>query len=601
MSAHAAGNADVPVLVFDGDCGFCRYWVDYWQRLTGARVRYRPYQDAAADYPAVPRAAFAGAIYLFEPDGTWTRGAAAAFRVLARVPGHGHWWRLYCMLPPYAWAAERAYVAVARHRVAAARVSRLLWGPERVPARYARVSEWFLHLLGWIYLAAFASFGCQVLGLVGREGILPLGLYLSRAHEALGTRAYTELPMAFWAWSSDQALVTVCGLGMVAAFGIVTGWWRRVSLVVAYLLYLSLFHAGQFFTGFQWDLLLLEVGFLACFLPGGSPVVIGLLRWLAFRFLFLAGIPKLQSGDPTWWSLTALETHFETQPLPSPLAWWAHSLPDVFLRAGAAGVLLIELVAVFAICLPRRPRIAFAACVVAFQGLIMLTGNFNFFNLLTILLCLPLLDDAALPGAARDGAGVPRSAFAWRRGLTGILVALYVGVGLVQMFEQLAQARAWAPLSLLYRVTQPWHIVNGYGLFARMTTTRAEIVIEASDDRRHWHAYRFRYKPDGPHDAPGWNIPHQPRLDWQMWFAALGTAQENPWFGNLLVRLLQASPPVLGLFEHVPFGSRPPRYVRARLESFAFESARDVLARGRWWRTAPLGIYFPVVGNRTGQ
>lgn len=599
MSARTpAPDAVPPVLVFDGDCGFCRYWVDYWRALTGDRVVYRPYQEVAADYPAVPRAAFAGAIHLFRPDGSSARGAAAAFEVLATVPGRGLWRRLYHALPPYAWAAERAYDLVARHREAAARVSRWLWGPVRRPARHARVSDLFLRLLGLVYLAAFASLGVQVRGLVGSDGIAPLGEYLQRAQEALGTRAFAELPMLFWAWSSDTALVTACALGMVAAFGIVTGWWRRAALVAAYLLYLSLFHAGQVFTGFQWDLLLLEVGFLACFLPGGSPLVVALFRWLAFRFLFLAGLPKLQSGDPTWWGLSALEYHFETQPLPTPLAWWAHALPDALLRAGTAGTLFLELLAVFAIFLPRRPRCVFAGAVLVFQALIVLTGNYNFFNLLTMLLCLPLLDDAALPGGARDWeAGLPTAT----RGVgvfAGGAAALYVLLGGVQMFEQIAGQPAWAPLSALHRITTPWQVVNGYGLFARMSTERAEIVIEASDDRRAWRAYTFRYKPDGPRDRPGWNIPHQPRLDWQMWFAALGGAAENPWFGNLLARLLQASPPVLALFEEVPFGGRAPRYVRARLEAFRFEAPATALATGRWWRTAPLGIYFPEVAGR---
>ena len=128
-----------------------------------------------------------------------------------------------------------------------------------------------------------------------------------------------------------------------------------------------------------------------------------------------------------------------------------------------------------------------------------------------------------------------------------------------------------------------------------MTTSRPEIAIEGSNDREHWQAYEFRYKPGRLDHAPGWNIPHQPRLDWQMWFAALGSAQDNPWFGNLLVRLLQGSPTVLALLAHNPFPDHPPQYMRARLYDYHFNTNENRSTTGHWWRRELLGDYFPVI------
>jgi uncharacterized membrane protein YphA (DoxX/SURF4 family) len=172
--------------------------------------------------------------------------------------------------------------------------------------------------------------------------------------------------------------------------------WTRPALIGLFALYLSYVYAGQDFMSFQWDVLLLEAGFLAIFLTGGSRIVVWLYRWLVFRYLFLAGIMKLLSGDPTWHGLTALEYHFWTQPLPTPLAWYAAQLPPWLLIGGTAATLIIELGSVLLIFLPRRLRAVAACCVLLLQSLIVLTGNYNFFNLLTMLLCVFLFDDVAL-------------------------------------------------------------------------------------------------------------------------------------------------------------------------------------------------------------
>lgn len=587
-------------LVYDGDCAFCQYWVDYWRALTGPAINYQPYQLVAARYPNVPLADFAQSIFLFAPDGNVTRGAEAAFNVLATRAGHRASLWFYRHLPGYAGCTEAAYRVIARHRVAAACISRGLWGPQRVPASYTQVTALFLRLLGLIYLAAFASFGSQAIGLIGAHGITPLGDFLSAVHAQLGADAYRQLPTLVWLDSSDGAIRWLSVAGVAAAGLVALGYLQRLLLVLLFVLYLSLVYAGQGFMSFQWDLLLLEVGFAAILLPGGSALAIGLMRWVAFRFLVLAGAPKLLSGDPTWWGLTALKYHFETQPLPTPLAWYAHALPMPALRLGTGFALIVELVLPFLIVLPRRPRFLVAGCVFVFQLLITLTGNYNFFNLLTMLLCLPLLDDAALQSLipARwtpTKVTTPTNYRPWARGALALCAAWLVTLGVTQLYEQLTRRAAWSPLHALYVEAMPFNIVNGYGLFAHMTTSRPEIVIEGSNDLEHWRAYEFRYKPGGLEHRPGWNIPHQPRLDWQLWFAALGSASENPWFGNLLVRLLEGTPEVLALLAENPFPDHPPRYVRARLFDYHFTTYQARRETGQWWRRELLGDYFPVI------
>jgi hypothetical protein len=327
--------------------------------------------------------------------------------------------------------------------------------------------------------------------------------------------------------------------------------------------------------------------------------VVWLYRWLVFRYLFLAGIVKLLSGDPTWRGLTALEYHFWTQPLPTPLAWYAAQLPDRLLIAGTAATLIIELVSVFMIFLPRRLRAAAAWCVLLLQSLIVLTGNYNFFNLLSMLLCVFLFDDAAL------GRFIPRrlrtraQGRAPRPGRTATVIAtalalIVVPVGVNRIWETMT--RSDLPiLGALTRATSPLLIVNPYGLFAIMTTSRPEIVIEGSDDGQVWREYIFRYKP-GPLSRPAlWNIPHQPRLDWQMWFAALGSVRENPWMVNLMRCLLEADPAVLALLASKPFGDAPPTYVRAELYEYGFADRHTHEMTGQWWVRRLVGLYFPQI------
>lgn len=586
-------------LVYDGDCGICAYWVNYWRELASERVVFRPYQEAAKDFPSIPPEAFQRAIQLIEPDGRVYSGAAATFRVLRAAPGRAPWWWCYSHLPGFAAVCEWAYTFLARRRRLLNGVTKLLWGPKLEAERYTLVSWVFLRLFGAIYLAAFASLAVQILGLIGHAGILPARDYFEAAHRALGDSAYRILPTLFWVNSGDTALVAGAVAGVLLGMLVIVNRWTRPALIALFVLYLSYVYAGQEFMSFQWDTLLLETGFLGIFLTGGSRIMVWLFRWLVFRFMFLSGIVKLLSGDPTWHALTALEYHFWTQPLPTPLAWYAAQLPSWMLIGATAAALAVELCAVFLIFLPRRARALGAACVLLLQLMISLTGNYNFFNLLTMLLCVFLFDDAAvrrfipqrLQALAQKRAPIPGRMAT----VAGTLLALLImPVGLNRIWQTVAHADL-PVLGTLTRAVSPLFIVNPYGLFAVMTVTRPEIVIEGSADGQEWREYVFRYKPGPVSRPPLWNIPHQPRLDWQMWFAALGPMRDSPWTVSLMWCLLKGNAPVLALLEVNPFPGTPPKYVRAQLYDYRFADEHTHRKSGEWWVRWPEGLWFPQV------
>jgi len=583
---HTDGTPS-PVLIYDAGNPFWPYWIRYWQRLTGAGVRYEAYDETPT---AEPRP-----LQWIDPDGSRQRGAAAAFRLQAATPGGGFWWQIYRQLPGFAWLAEVAFRLPGNHPRLALAVARCCWGNERHPASHALTSWLFLRLLALIYLAAFVSLATQVSGLVGSEGILPAEPWLEQRFQSSGWLAYLETPTLFWLDASDRALNLACILGIAAAAGALLNLLPTLNLLLCCLLYLSLVHAGQRFFEFQWDLFLLESGFLALFLGGGTRIVVWLYRWLLFRFMLMGGIVKLASGDPSWRDLSALRHHLETQPLPSPLAWHAYQLPDSVLESATAAVLFIELVVPFCVLLPRRPRLFAAYCFLVLQGGILLTGNFAFFNLLTLILCLFLLEDRDLLPILGTPLATRIAATASRRGrCPRALAAALAGFALSACAALLwATAAPPAPALVvgLARMATNLGIVNGYGPFAVVSRERLEIVVEGSDDCSHWLPYSFRYKPGDPAAALGWNVPHQPRLDWQMWFATLNPGREKAWFCAFLERLRGHSGPVLALLQDNPFPARPPLYLRAELYRYRFSTPAQRAAAGAVWQRQRVGGY----------
>jgi predicted DCC family thiol-disulfide oxidoreductase YuxK len=596
VEAPAAGAR--PQLLYDGDCGFCGYWARYWQKLTGDSVEYRPYQQVLAQYPTIAEAEFQRAVQFIAPDGRRASGAEASFLTLAHTPGKGFWLALYRYLPGFASVSEFAYATIAKRRPAFYRVSLMLWGRNHEPALYELVSFLFLRLFGLITLSAFVSFAVQAQGLIGSRGILPLHEFINALAARFGPERFFLAPMVFWLNDSDLAIQAVCWAGASLSLMLVLNLLPRLSLVLIYAIYLSLLYAGQTFMTFQWDTFLLETTIVALLMSFKPATGVWLARWLLFRFLFMSGVVKLISGDPNWRNLSALSYHFLTQPLPTPLAWYAARLPAGVLKAATGAMFFVELILPFLIFCPRRLRFVAAFGILMLQSCILLTGNYNWFNLQTMLLCLPLFDDKALrrilPPRLLGLAQARAKTQPPRRAVTIVVNAaalLMVFLSLVQMDERFGGSPPELALAI-HDAFEPFHIVSPYGLFAVMTATRNEIIVEGSDDGVQWREYEFRYKPGDVERRPLWNIPHQPRLDWQMWFAALDDPQRLPWFSRFLERLLENEPSVTALLKTNPFPDKPPTYVRAEFYDYTY-ARDDDHAAGRWWERRLAGLYFP--------
>jgi hypothetical protein len=483
----------------------------------------------------------------------------------------------------------------------------------------------FLRSLGLIYLIAFVSLWTQIIGLVGSRGITPAKAAMTMIHrqveaQRIGLDRYHLVPTLCWISSSDACLKLQCAAGTALAVLLIIGIAPAPCLFLLWLIYLSLSTVCVEFLSFQWDILLLQTGFLAIFLAPlqlrprlfreapPSRLVLWLLRWLLFQLMFESGCVKLVSGDPAWRHFTALSFHYETQPLPTWIAWYAHQLPAGFQKASTLIMFGIELVVPFLIFAPRRLRRFACGALVLLQVLIMLTGNYCFFNLLTIALCLLLLDDAALrrflPGKPRCLPSLnpqpstlnPRR---WPPQITVPLACVSIAIGLMHLGSLSRQMLPWPrPFLAAYVWLGPFRTFNSYGLFAVMTTTRPEIIIEGSNNGVDWLPYEFKYKPGDVKRRPRFVEPHQPRLDWQMWFAALSDYRRNPWLVNFCVRLLQGSPSVLALLERDPFPKAPPRYIRAVVYDYHFTDFATRRKTGAWWRRQKAGDYLPPMSLR---
>ncbi|MEO6846631.1 MAG: lipase maturation factor family protein, partial [Chthoniobacterales bacterium] len=471
------------------------------------------------------------------------------------------------------------------------------------------ISAWiFLRLLGATFLIAFASLWKQLPGLIGHEGILPFGLFFKAVSSQLHGAGYGFFPSLLWLHPTDQFLMALLGVGILCSLALIFTFAQRWALFGCWIIYLSIISAGQIFMSFQWDVLLLEAGFLSLFFvprgwwqgtqmvnpPRGARF---LLIWLLFRLMFASGLVKLSSGDVTWSSLAALHFHYFTQPLPNPISWYVQQLPAVCQKISVVVMFVIELGAPFLIFGGRRLRLLAFFSLVGLQLMISLTGNYGFFNLLSIALCILLVDDRRLSSWLRikkEAVKQTYSAFLkWCAIAAGCILFLLS----LLPFSTAFRVRMPFPDAAIsfYQWTLPFHLANSYGLFAVMTTERNEITIEGSNDRINWKPYVFPFKPGPLNRPPPFAFFYMPRLDWQMWFAALSSEQENPWVRHFLIQLLHNSPPVVALLEKNPFAEKPPKYLRAQVGSYRFTNYEERAATGDWWKESPEGIYLPPV------
>jgi hypothetical protein len=423
--------------------------------------------------------------------------------------------------------------------------------------------------------------------------------------------------------------------------------WPRAMLAVCVLCFLSFVAAAGDFSGYQSDGMLLEAGFIALFFvpPGWRPgwgethpptrASLFLLQWEWFRIYFESGIVKLASGDPQWRNWTAMDEYYQNGPLPTWVGYYAQHLPHWFHASTVFVTFALELGIVWMMFLPRRWRLICFVIATTLQAGIILTANYTFLNYLVLSLGILLLDDgyfvrilprrwrakfetasatatAQRPAAAQPGPEpalsivdatplpaaplklTPAKHFgAWKLALTSVVLSWIFYSATVQLVWMLLPnfPLPTAPVAALY----PSRIANRYGLFAVMTRGRYEIEFQGSDDGQNWMPYPFRYKPQDLSKAPGIYAPYQPRFDWNLWFASLGSWRENPIVLSTEERLLSNSPDVLQLFAGNPFGGTPPKQIRAVLWQYWFTSLAEKRRTGMWWRRELMGVYAPVL------
>jgi len=496
-------------------------------------------------------------------------------------------------------------------------------------------SRWlFLRLLGFVYLVAFVSLAVQITGLVGTHGVLPAGEFLAQVHQRYGASAYYNWPTLAWISTSDAWLSTLCWGGAAASLFLIAGMVPTATAALLWLLYLSLTTAGQVFLEFQWDSLLLETGLLAVLYAPLSwrerirdaaepPMIVRWAIWLlAFKLTFLSGITKILSGDPTWANWTALSYHYATQPIPAWTSWYMYQLPPWVHYWSTGATLLIELGVSWLIFLPprfRRVRLTACALMILLQGGIAATGNYGFFNLLTIVLYFALLDDRTLgrllprprardeqtePEYGDDSTHITTAGYASRvvtvlRLGTAVCIAVLSVMTLFREMDRTRRVRGVFDRGVagtVFAWVAPFNSVNGYGLFRVMTTQRPEIVIEVSTDGAVWKEQEFRWKPGNVVRRPPFVEPHMPRLDWQMWFAALDPLSAQEWLLPLAARVVSGEPAVTRLLGPNPLEGRLPRFVRLAYYQYHFTSSPERAKTGAWWKrefnaylTEPIG------------
>jgi Lipase maturation factor len=415
---------------------------------------------------------------------------------------------------------------------------------------------------------------------------------------------FARAPSLFHLHYSDRFLSLVAWSGAGLAVAALAGLpeqgpaWLSVTVWLAmWGLYLSVVNVGQTFYGFGWETLLLEAGFLAIFLgPAGTApptLVLWLYRWLLFRVEFGAGLIKLR-GDRCWRDLTCLDYHHETQPLPGPLSRFFHHLPRPLHRAEVLANHATQLVVPFGLFAPQPVAGIAAMAIVVTQAWLLVSGNFSWLNLITIVLAAAALDQRLLaavlpvdpPAALTDPPGWLQAAV--------VALAVMVVVLSVRPARNLLGRR-----QLMNASFDPLRLVNAYGAFGAITRVRREIVLEGTDDpapgpATAWREYPFKAKPGDPRRRPRQVAPYHLRLDWLLWFAAMSPPPAHPWMASLVTRLLEHDPATRRLLGRPdPFPDRPPALVRARLYRYRFTTPAERRQTGAWWSRELVGEYLP--------
>lgn len=453
----------------------------------------------------------------------------------------------------------------------------------------------FQRFLGFLYLTAFLVTLHQARALIGQEGLLPVKLFLSRV-------TFWDAPSIFWINASDPFLTLAAWAGVMLSLLAMTGISEAFGIFISatvwfllWLIYLSFVNVGQVFYSFGWETLLLEIGFLAIFLGSAdtSPpqIIFWLFRWVLFRVMFGAGLIKIR-GDQCWRDLTCLIYHYETQPMPNPLSWYFHHLPAAFHKTSVPFTHFVELVVPWGLFFPGGTGYAAGIVTIAFQILLILSGNLSWLNYLTILPAVACFDDAFLRRFLPLRLPETKPLSTVRRwilnGLAGIVVLLSIPPVLNMI----------SPAQMMNASFEPFHLVNTYGAFGSVTRERNEIIIEGTEEEvlgpvTKWREYEFKAKPGDVKRRPPIVAPYHYRLDWLMWFAAMSDYRSYPWILNLTAKLLQGDPATLQLLANDPFPQVPPKFIRAVLYRYRFTTTEEKKKTGHWWSRMRAGEYLP--------
>ena len=494
------------------------------------------------------------------------------------------------------------------------------WRLWNEPVTYELTRFAVLRLLALVYLVAFLALALQLDPLLGSHGLLPIATFLPRVHQHLGAAAYWKLPTLLWLADSDRVMHVLCWTGVVLSAAALLGATNAILQLALWAIYLSFVHAGQIFYGYGWEIQLLETGMLAVFLcpvrslkplPGSRApkLVVWLLRWLVFRVMVGAVLIKLRN-DSCWRDLSCLDYHFETQPNPGPLAWWAHHAPHAVHVAGVVFNHLAEGLAPWFIFGFRRWRHAAGAVLVVFQATLIASGNLSFLNWLTIVPALACFDDSFwmhLVPRARRAAMLGRFEALRPGRWQGRVVGVYgVVVGLLSVGPVM---NLFASDQAMNTSFEPFDLVNTYGAFGTVDRRRYEIVLEGTRDATpdataHWQEYELPCMPGDVRRRPCFITPYHDRLDWQMWFAGNDAARgesidDEPWLVHLVWQLLHGDPSPEKLLARNPFaGGPPPRWIRADVWRYWFSATR---AGGKWWNRERVRPYLdPVAADDPG-
>jgi len=458
--------------------------------------------------------------------------------------------------------------------------------------------------LAVIYLLAFLVAATQFRPLAGENGLLPIQQYVER-------HTFRDRPSLFYYYPSDRAIGVTAwtGVGLSAlAFVGLPSWLPRPYAVPAsillwltlWALYLSFVNAGQTFYGYGWESMLLETGFLAAFLGAGSTgppvVVIWLLKWVLFRNMFGAGLIKLR-GDDCWRDLTALDYHYETQPIPNPVSWYVHHLPDRFQRLEVLGNHVVEVAVPFLYFAPQPWASVAGLATIGFQGWLMLTGNFSWLNALTIVQAIATFSDGVLTSALPATTPSVTAPPLYLQAIAVVLAAVVLWRSVDPVRNILSERQ------VMNTAFDPLRLVNTYGAFGSITRNRYEIVVQGTTDEvvtadTEWRTYEFKGKPTDPGQRPRQVAPYHYRLDWQLWFAAMAPSpRRSAWFLVLLDRLLAGDEATEKLLASVPFAETTPTHVRAVRYRYRFTTPEERRETGRWWERERVGTYVSPVSE----